>query len=105
MSKEKNDREIFPNPKGKSPVWRHFGFFKDGNGEVDRSKTICKHCYAQYKTQSGTSNLLYHLQSEHKDITLTKSSSTSSQPTLFQTIAKSSCYGSTSEKSTGSSDF
>lgn len=71
---ESNEVEIEDAPPGyRSFVWQYFGFLikkdKDGNRVTDKTKTVCKLCYAvtPYAT-SNTTNMNHHLQRHHKNV-------------------------------------
>ncbi|KAK0144340.1 Zinc finger BED domain-containing protein 1 [Merluccius polli] len=57
----------------RSFVWQYFGFLikkdKDGNRVTDKTKTVCKLCYAVTPyTTSNTTNMNHHLQRHHKNV-------------------------------------
>ena len=94
------DQELFPNPKGKSEVWKYFGFRKKA-GDLQTDKTICRICRAEYKTQSSTTSLINHLNSQHKEVNIgrrSRSDSLLNQPTLVESLQKTSSYSQTSAK-------
>uniref|UniRef100_A0A1A7WWP6 BED-type domain-containing protein n=1 Tax=Iconisemion striatum TaxID=60296 RepID=A0A1A7WWP6_9TELE len=72
---ESNEVEIEDAPPGyKSSVWQYFGFpIKkdiDGNRVTEKTKTLCKLCYAVIPyTTSNTTNMNHHLQRHHKNVT------------------------------------
>ena len=55
--------EIVPNKKAKSSVWNHFGFLKENDGPVDKTKVACKLCPTKtiLKYSGNTTNLTDHL--------------------------------------------
>ena len=64
-----------------SPVWKYFGFYEI-DGEVDKSKAICKICKAEKPYSGGsTSNLNTHLVYYHADVCGKKALD---QPTITQ---------------------
>lgn len=71
---ESNEVEIEDAPPGyRSFVWQYFGFLikkdKDGNRVTDKTKTVCKLCYAVTPyTTSNTTNMNHHLQRHHKNV-------------------------------------
>lgn len=71
---ESNEVEIEDAPPGyRSFVWQYFGFLikkdKDGNRVTDKTKTVCKLCYAvTLYTTSNTTNMNHHLQRHHKNV-------------------------------------
>ncbi|XP_041830825.1 E3 SUMO-protein ligase ZBED1-like [Melanotaenia boesemani] len=66
--------EIEDAPPGyRSYVWQYFGFLikkdKDSNRVTDKTKTVCKLCYAVIPyTTSNTTNMNHHLQRHHKNV-------------------------------------
>ena len=57
---------IVYHPKGKSKVWKHFGFVLNKKGKiVNDKKVICQLCEHQLAYSGNTSNLFYHLEKEH----------------------------------------
>ena len=57
---------IVCHPKGKSKVWKHFGFVANEKGKIaNDKKVICRLCEHQLAYSGNTSNLFYHLQKEH----------------------------------------
>ena len=51
--------EIVPNKKAKSSVWNHFGFLKENDGPVDKTRVACKLCPVKtiLKYSGNTTNL------------------------------------------------
>lgn len=61
--------KIFSPPAAfKSRVWRHFGFAAGEQGEVDRQRVICRHCYNGMAHSGGTTNLATHLRRHHPEL-------------------------------------
>ena len=57
---------IVCHPKGKSKVWKHFGFVANEKGKIaNDKKVICRLCEHQLAYSGNTSNLFYHLEKEH----------------------------------------
>ena len=57
---------IVCHPKGKSEVWKHFGFVANEKGKIANDKKVICRLYEHQLAYSGnTSNLFYHLQKEH----------------------------------------
>lgn len=56
--------EIVPNKKVNSSIWNHFGFLKENDGPVDKTRVACKLCPIKMilKYSSNTTNLTDHLQ-------------------------------------------
>ena len=55
-------------PTGKnvsSQVWKHGGWLKDENGEIDKSKIICSHCGKKISYNSSPSTFETHLTAKH----------------------------------------
>lgn len=50
--------------KTRSKVWKHFGFVKNGD-KVDKTKTVCKHCFQKLPYQGQTTNMTSHLTRHH----------------------------------------
>ena len=55
--------EIVPNKKAKSSVWNHFGFLKENDGPVDKTRVACKLCSVKtiLKYSGNTTNLTDNL--------------------------------------------
>lgn len=63
------DKEIFPFPgKVKSSVWEFFGFFRNDEGVLDKSRAICKMCRKGTSYNGNTTNLRTHMIHHHKDL-------------------------------------
>ena len=82
--------EIVPNKKAKSSVWNHFGFLKENDGPVDKTKVACKLCPMKtiLKYSGNTTNLTDHLRRKHSKFLKEQSESTSSDAkaaTVMQT--------------------
>ena len=57
---------IVCHPKGKSKVWKHFGFVANEKGKIVNDKKVtCRLCEHQLPYSGNTSNLFYHLEKEH----------------------------------------
>nr|XP_057921458.1 zinc finger BED domain-containing protein 4 [Doryrhamphus excisus] len=58
-----------PHPSLKSAVWEHFAFaveYVNGQRQVDKSKAVCRHCFAEIGYALGsTTNLFSHLRRHH----------------------------------------
>ena len=72
--------EIVPNKKAKSSVWNHFGFLKENDGPVDKTRVACKLCPVKtiLKYSGNTTNLTDHLRRKHSKFLKEQSESTSS---------------------------
>ena len=72
--------EIVPNKKAKSSVWNHFGFLKENDGPVDKTRVACKLCPVKtiLKYSGNTTNLIDHLGRKHSKFLKEQSESTSS---------------------------
>ena len=72
--------EIVPNEKAKSSVWNHFGFLKENNGPVDKTRVSCKLCPVKtiLKYSGNTTNLTDLLRRKHRKFLKEQSESTSS---------------------------
>ena len=82
--------EIVPNKKAKSSVWNHFGFLKENDGPVDKTKVACKLCPTKtiLKYSGNTTNLTDHLRRKQSKFLKEQSESTSSDAkaaTVMQT--------------------
>ena len=60
----------------KSVVWENFGFpvqhSSDGKRVVDRTKAVCRRCFAEVGYVTGnTSNMLTHRRPHHPDVSVT----------------------------------
>ena len=52
--------------KGKSKVWKHFGFSVDVEGKIlNGNKVTYQLCQKKWGYSKNTSNLFYHLEKEH----------------------------------------
>ncbi|KAL7406086.1 hypothetical protein ABVT39_012953, partial [Epinephelus coioides] len=61
MAKE---REALVEKRGKTIVWKHYGF---AESDLDQVTTVCKICYLGVAApQSSTTNLFNHLKTSHK---------------------------------------
>ena len=59
---------IVCHPKGKSKVWKYFGFVVDAQGKVLNDKKVCcRLCKHKLGYSGNTTNLFYHLEKEHPD--------------------------------------
>ena len=60
--------EIVPNKKAKSSVWNHFGFLKENDGSVNKTRVACTLCPVKtiLKYSGNTTNLTDHLQRKQK---------------------------------------
>ena len=59
---------IVCHPKGKSKVWKHFGFVANEKGKIaNDKKVVCQLCEHQLAYSANTSYLFYHLEKEHPD--------------------------------------
>jgi hypothetical protein len=91
--------EIVDKPKGKSDLWKVFGF-KKIDGKVVTDKAICRLCNFEYQyNTSSTTALRNHIQSKHKE-TLTKEAKSTSneQPKISQSFQSTQSYPATSQK-------
>ena len=72
--------EIVPNKRAKSSVWNHFGFLKENDGPVDKTRVACKLCPVKtiLKYSGNTTNLIDHLGRKHSKFLKEQSESTSS---------------------------
>ena len=72
--------EIVPNKKAKSSIWNHFGFLKENDGSVNKTRVACKLCPVKtiLKYSGNTTNLTDHLQRKHSKFLKEQSESTSS---------------------------
>ena len=72
--------EIVPNKKAKSSVWNLFGFLKENDGPVNKTRVACKLCPVKtiLKYRGNTTNLTDHLQGKHSKFLKERSESTSS---------------------------
>ena len=61
--------EYLPLEKAKSPVWKYFGFLaQQGNFlELDKKKRQTVYCKQSLSYKGNTTNLIVHLQYNHKD--------------------------------------
>ena len=62
-------RELLPFEKAKSGVWEYFGFPADEFTERDRRKrneVFCKLCPKKMNYQGNTTNMMVHLQYNHR---------------------------------------
>ena len=56
------DSQIYKFPgRSKSSVWNHFGFQKGVDGELDKSRAVCKICRHGIRYSGNTTNLHCHL--------------------------------------------
>ena len=56
---------IDPPASLRSAVWKYFGF-PEADGKVDKSKSVCKICFASVLYKKGTtSNMNTHLKRKH----------------------------------------
>ena len=70
-----------------SQVWKNFGFYLDSNNKPDKSKAVCKICFAEKPYVGGsTSNLRTHLNTYHSNEV--KGSQPKSEPTITQHFEK-----------------
>ena len=65
LEQPKTSRFLLSHPKGKSKVWKYFGFRTDGSEIIDKKKLICRLCSAVITYSGNTTNQMYHLQKEH----------------------------------------
>ncbi|KAK2557046.1 E3 SUMO-protein ligase ZBED1 [Acropora cervicornis] len=72
--------EIVPNKKAKSSVWNHFGFLKENDGPVNKTRVACKLCPVKtiLKYSGNTTNLTDHLRRKYSKFLKEQSESTSS---------------------------
>ena len=70
-----------------SQVWKNFGFYLDSNNKPDKSKAVCKICFAEKPYVGGsTSNLRTHLNTYHSNEV--KASQPKSEPSITQHFEK-----------------
>ena len=91
--------QLVGKPNSKSKVWCHFGFPADATGTViDEKKIVCKLCKAIIAYSGNTSNLTYHLQRAHRELTYEEEDSNDNrepkkkQLTINATIARAAPY-------------
>ena len=72
--------EIAPNKKAKSSVWNHFGFLKENDSTVDKTRVAGELCPVKMilKYSSNTTNLTDHLRRKHSKFLKEQSESRSS---------------------------
>ena len=75
---------LVKNPHGSSKVWKHFGFYKDGN-KVLKDFAVCFVCKQECKYSGGTTNLNQHLEKHHSELCQV-SASTSGSKTIQSQI-------------------
>ena len=73
----KNLLKLFQTRKG---VWNHFGFLKENDGPVDKTRVACKLCPVKtiLKYSGNTTNLTDHLRRKHSKFLKEQSESRSS---------------------------
>ena len=65
---ESQGNEIVSNPSAKTPVWKHFGFPRNGKGAPrTKGKVVCRHCQKEMPYKNNTTNLYVHLERHHKE--------------------------------------
>ena len=68
----KQDHELLPLEKGKSRVWEYFGFpaenydFLMEQDKKERTAVYCKLCPKKMNYQGNTTNVMMHLQYNHR---------------------------------------
>ena len=87
-----NSRKIVDNISARtnaSDVWKKFGFYLGDNGKPDKSKAICKICYAEkpYVGRS-TSNLRTHLNTYHMGSLKPAASENKAEPSILNHFEK-----------------
>ena len=95
-----NPSNIVCHPKGKSKVWKYFGFSADAEGKIlDENKVTCRLCQSKLGYSKNTSNLFYHLEKEHpieyttvKDKSVAVPTPKSKQPTMETVLVSSAPY-------------
>ncbi|XP_076102581.1 E3 SUMO-protein ligase ZBED1-like [Mytilus galloprovincialis] len=64
------DPQIYKFPgRSKSSVWNHFGFQKGSDGELDKSRAVCKICRQGIRYSGNTTNLHCHLTKHRRENT------------------------------------
>ncbi|WAR31598.1 ZBED1-like protein [Mya arenaria] len=58
----------YPGGKTKSIAWKYFKFRKQENGDLELRKAVCVVCGKEYANKGNTTNLLSHLNLEHKHL-------------------------------------
>ena len=66
--------EITKNTKGKANVWAHFGFVKESDDDIDKTRVPCKICRLVLKYSDNTTNLNDHIRRRHASAMSTTSS-------------------------------
>ena len=98
---------IVCHPKGKSKVWKYFGFVVDAQGKILNDKKVCcRLCKHELGYSGNTTNLFYHSEKEHPDEnTIVRSESTSNvppakskQPTMETMLVNSTPYSKSSPR-------
>lgn len=59
--------EIVPNKQGKASIWEHFGFIKENDGFVGKTRIACKFCPRRMvlKCSGNTANLTDYVRWKH----------------------------------------
>ena len=70
-------QQLKPLSSSKSKVWKFFGFAVDESGEIaDKTRVVCRLCERRVPYSGNTTNLFYHLQTnhpqEHKEVATKK---------------------------------
>ena len=64
LEKPETSRFLLSQTKGKSKVWKYFGFHTDGSEIINKKLTCCL-CSTAITYSGNTTNQMYHLQKEH----------------------------------------
>ena len=65
--------ETVKNNKGKSFIWKHFGFVKEHDSGVDNKRVACRLCHSILKYSGNTTNLMDHIRRKHSDVSMSNS--------------------------------
>ena len=65
LKQPETNRFLLSHPKGKTKVWKYFGFRTNGSEIIDKKKLTCRLCSTVITYSGNTTNQMYHLQKEH----------------------------------------